>query len=293
MNDKLLSVPIGVWIAFFATALLFVALPGIDLAVSNLFYTPGLGFRFKDTLFEQFLYHSVEWATLVGSLALIGAWFYGRVNRHTPWPLGGRKLGLVLLALALGPGLVVNALLKEHWGRARPVQIDLFGGERAFTPAFVPSSQGGGSFSSGHAAAAFHWLTLARLAKRHRRLWLTAALAYGSLIGLARIAAGAHYLSDVITSFFIVWIIALILHRHIVSAPLMLPRALLSPSRWPSPSPALAHADSAYRRGIRSLTVLWRAGRLGVSQWPRWLLRSSNQARITPRSYLPEDNTGS
>lgn len=227
MNDKILAVPPSIWIAFFGTALVFIAIPELDLIVSRLFYTPGLGFRFRGTALERLVYHSVEWLTLWGGLALIGAWLIDRARGRVRFGLAGRDLAVALLVLAIGPGLLVNAILKEHTGRARPVNIIEHGGDRDFTPAFVPSDQGGGSFSSGHAAAAFFWMTVALLARRRRSLWLTMAIAYGVVVGLVRIAAGGHFLSDVLVSFFIVLLVTLILRDHFY--PEGLPRASTRP----------------------------------------------------------------
>jgi len=214
MKERLLLVPVGVWMAFFALASVLVALPGIDLRLAGLFFTPGEGFAFDDTPLERFVYHSVEWLTLWGNLALVALWVYGRVARSVRWRLSGRQLTCLLLSLAIGPGLIVNGLFKEHWGRARPVQVAQFGGERTFSPAFIPSDQGGGSFSSGHAAAAFYWMAVAALLSgRRRRLWLGLAVSYGVLVGLVRMAAGGHYFSDVVVSFFVVLILTLMLEQ--------------------------------------------------------------------------------
>lgn len=217
MSERLLLVPVGVWIAFFAAALVFVALPGIDLAAAALFFVPGAGFVFDDTPLERLVYHSVEWLTLWGNLALVALWANGRFAGGMRWRLSGRHLLCLLLILAIGPGLIVNSLFKENWGRARPVQIAQFGGERSFTSAFVPSDQGGGSFSSGHAAAAFYWMAVAALLSgRRRRLWFGLAISYGVVVGLVRMAAGGHYLSDVVVSFFVVLISALMLERLVL-----------------------------------------------------------------------------
>lgn len=243
MPERPLSVPIVVWIAFFAAATLFLAAPEIDLIVSRLFYTPGVGFTFRGSPIERFLYHSVEWLSLWGGLALIGTSLYAMVARRPAAGLSARDLTIALLILALGPGLLVNGVLKESYGRARPAQIVEFDGERTFTPAFVPSDQGGRSFSSGHASAAFFWTSVALLAKRRRQLWISAAVAYGLLIGFVRIAAGGHFLSDVVASFFIVLILTFMLRDFVY--------------RYAGPVPVVS------------------------------------QARISARSYLPVDSTGS
>ena len=78
------------------------------------------------------------------------------------------------------------------------------------------SDQGGYSFSSGHAAAAFSLLGFALLAKRRRNFWITLALSYGAFVGVARMAAGGHFLSDVVTSFFIVYIFTYMFYSMLI-----------------------------------------------------------------------------
>lgn len=128
--------------------------------------------------------------------------------------LGRRWLGLtrrvaafILLSLALGPGLVVEFGLKDHWGRARPRDLVEFGGEARFTPAYLPSEECASncSFVSGHAAMAFYFLTFALLAPAPwRRPAVVAVLLFGCLTGAMRVAQGAHFVSDVIASGFLV-----------------------------------------------------------------------------------------
>ena len=128
--------------------------------------------------------------------------------------LGRRWLGLtrrvaafILLSLALGPGLVVEFGLKDHWGRARPRDLVEFGGEARFTPAYLPSEECASncSFTSGHAAMAFYFLTFALLAPAPwRRPAVAAVVLFGGLTGAMRVAQGAHFASDVIASGFLV-----------------------------------------------------------------------------------------
>lgn len=128
--------------------------------------------------------------------------------------LGRRWLGLtrrvaafILLSLALGPGLVVEVGLKDHWGRARPRDLVEFGGGARFTPAYLPSEECASncSFTSGHAAMAFYFLTFALLAPAPwRRPAVAAVVAFGGLTGAMRVAQGAHFASDVIASGFLV-----------------------------------------------------------------------------------------
>ena len=203
------------WIVLFvATALLFVVDPRIDLQAAALFYKDG-SFYLADHPLVQFLYrYGPFFAVAVGlfSLIMLIADWVGKREY-----LGVRKKvwGYLLLALLLGPGLIVNFVFKEHWGRARPVQVTQFGGQKQFTPAFIPSDQcrHNCSFTSGHASSGFYFIAPALLAKKYRLLWLTLGTLFGFLIGAGRMAQGGHFLSDVIFSFFFVLFSSLLLYR--------------------------------------------------------------------------------
>ena len=216
-RQDVFGIPVAGLILFFAVADLMLAFPGIDLATSALFYTPGVGFELTGRPWERLIYHSVEWLIVGVNLALVGLWLFNRtIGRSTGRRLldfTGRKLGLLLCLLALLPGLLVNQVLKENWGRARPVDVTEFGGERRFTPAFVYSDQTGGSFSSGHAAAACYLVAVAAVLRGPGSRWVVIAALYAALVGFGRIAAGGHFLSDVITSAFLVLFGYLVLHR--------------------------------------------------------------------------------
>lgn len=121
----------------------------------------------------------------------------------------------LLLALALGPGLLINAVMKEVSGRARPVQIAQFGGPQRFTPAFTLAHEcdRNCSFVSGHVAAATMPVAGYYVAatRRRRRLWLATGLALGALVGLARLLVGAHFLSDVVIAMLLTWLVCALL----------------------------------------------------------------------------------
>ena len=208
------GIAIGYWILFFLFADTMLALPQIDLTVARLFYTEGVGFSAQGTLWEQVLYRSVAGLVVAGNLALIAAWAANRWAGRRLLGLTGRKLLLLLCVLALLPGLLVNQVFKQHWGRARPVQVSAFGGARPFTPAFVPAKGNGGSFSSGHVAAAAYLIAVAHLLAGPRSTWILLAAVYTALVGLARMAAGGHFLSDVLASVFMV-LFGYLLLRHL------------------------------------------------------------------------------
>jgi len=204
---------LAVSILFVALADLWLAFPQIDLSVANLFSTQEGDFAARGASWEQLMYGSIDELLLVVGLGLIGAWIIGRRRQQAGRVVTGRRLAFLLLLLALVPGLIVNAILKEHWGRARPIQLEQFGGNRAFTPAFVVSDQGGGAFSSGHVAAAAWLVAVPVVLFGFGSTWTTLALLYLLAMVLARMAAGAHFLSDVLTSILLVWMGFLMLQR--------------------------------------------------------------------------------
>lgn len=192
-------------------AILFIAFPELDIGASQLFYKQGQGgvvpgFWLADSEFLKVFFRLVDdvaQGVLLLSIAI--AVFYG-LKKHPRFLASA----IVATSLLLGPAIAVNAVFKEHWDRARPRQIVEFGGAKQFTPAWVISDQCSRncSFVSGHAAAGFSFVVGYFVSQSRAWLWL--GLAFGGLTGLTRIMVGAHFLSDVVFSFFIVYLIAAI-----------------------------------------------------------------------------------
>lgn len=130
-------------------------------------------------------------------LALLG-WLWASVR-----PSGKRwrlPLAFMVLAGALGPGLLVNSGFKDNWQRARPYQVEPFGGTQQFTRAAVMTDQCNNncSFVSGHVACGFFLASLMLVHRRRRAAWGVTGVVSGLTIGFARMADGAHWLSDVL-----------------------------------------------------------------------------------------------
>lgn len=215
-----LPVPLLLLAGAIAAGGLFMALPGIDLWVSGLFWRPADGFFLRDWAPFRDVYDAVPivtWALVLGLLLLgLAVWILGRAIG----PFDRRTIPFLLLSIAIGPGLLTNTVLKDHWGRARPSQVTQFGGTKSFTPVLQPSDQCGHncSFPSGHGAMAFSLVGLGFLpATRRRRRWVAgAALGFGALVSLVRIGQGGHFLSDNIFAGLLVGAVAWGLHRWIV-----------------------------------------------------------------------------
>lgn len=117
-----------------------------------------------------------------------------------------RDAGLFFaLMLALGPGLLVNGVLKPYWGRPRPHGTIPFGGTQEYLPVGnIGNGMDGASFPSGHASMGFYLMAPAFVLYRRRRrlaaLFFALGLAGGTIMGVARIVAGSHFASDVFWS---------------------------------------------------------------------------------------------
>ena len=184
----------------------------IDMHIARHFYVPGVGFPTgAKPVWHWFKYFGTipPLAVAISALGVVIGSFIGPRLRALR-----RGALFLVLAMAIGPGLITNNVFKDHWGRPRPRDMVEMGGARDYVPPLVMSPPDyGHSFASGHAAAAFYMLTPYFLLRR-RSPWKAAGvfvvgLTYGSLMGYARMAQGAHFLSDVLWSLGIVYVCAL------------------------------------------------------------------------------------
>src|SRR5947209_672659 len=156
----------GLWLVGlgFVFLVLLGTMMDVDLRLSRYFYDPVAPQRW-------FLKTTVPWLWLnrygeypVWLLAAGAAVVWCGSLRRRAWIRHRRACALLVLAAALGPGLIINGILKPVWGRPRPHQVDLFGGARPYQPWWQPGHPGGGrSFSSGHAASAYVLVAAASL----------------------------------------------------------------------------------------------------------------------------------
>ena len=168
------------WLFFLASIIFFDALPNFDLYFTNLWWTPD----------QKFILILVILKELIS----------GRYKSALT-----KKSVFVIIALLLGPGLVVNQVFKQNWGRARPNEVVQFGGTNTYSAPLEISNQceSNCSFVSGHASGGFFILTLTWALRRRRWFWI--GLISGGLVGLGRILQGGHFLSDIVFAFWTVY----------------------------------------------------------------------------------------
>lgn len=132
----------------------------------------------------------------------------------------GRAVVFLIVTMALGPGLLVNVVLKDHWARPRPIDVTQFGGQEHFVAWWDPRGDcpSNCSFVSGDVSGAIWTMAPAALAPpQWRALAYGAALALGTGMAAIRVMAGGHFLSDVIFAgiftFLLIWITYALIYR--------------------------------------------------------------------------------
>ncbi len=233
-----------------AAAVVLFAVTGLDVAASRPFYRAGPADRWPlaKELPWSALYGAAPWLAALLVLAGLGMLALGSTRRRERLRRDGIFL---LLAVVVGPGLIVNLLFKDHWGRPRPRDIVEFGGPSPYRSPLLPQRGGAASFPCGHCSVGFllgagWWIWKGRRPALARAS-LALGLAAGTAIGLGRMAAGGHFLSDVVWSALLALGIAHAIHYHV------LPLA-----------PAEESSLRASRGRSRAVAVLSALGGLGV-----------------------------
>lgn len=194
MTRKILIILLIATIYLFA---IFALWPQIDLGIAGLFHDSGRFIARGPTgdLWRRFFYDAPY--LLLGAFLLTAlAKKCGRVEKGPD----GRAIIFLVATLALGPGLLVNGVLKEISHRPRPEQTRDFGGPWTFQPYenFGGQCARNCSFVSGEAATAAWTLAPALLAPPPARAFtVAAALLFTLATAGLRMAYGGHYLSDV------------------------------------------------------------------------------------------------
>lgn len=186
----------------------FIAMPSIDLFVSGLSFRDGTWLLPRESPWLYPIYVGLPRLGQVLFMAIALLWALSRFDRFGKFYAQRPVLTFLLAGIIIGPVLIVDVGLKDHSGRARPINVQAFGGAKQFTPAFIPADQctHNCSFVSGHVVGtsflmAFGWLG----GSIQRRRWLVGSLVAATIVGIARIIPGGHFLSDVLFAWLFVY----------------------------------------------------------------------------------------
>lgn len=213
------------WVLFFAlvigaaVAILFTVFPDWDMAIASLFW---------DAHGRHFVLAGAPWAQTVRTLAnwipwAIAAPAFIAIVLKLLFPrrkmfMPARAAVLLAFTMAVGPGLLVNGILKQEWGRPRPVHVDTFGGRDAFKSWYETDGTcpGNCSFVSGEGALGF-WMTApaSLVPGPAGAVAMVAAVVFASVAGGLRIAFGGHFFTDVVFSGVLV-IVLVVLTRYVL-----------------------------------------------------------------------------
>ena len=244
-----------------AIGVIFAVFPELDVKITRLFFEP------RDRWFSLTYYMFVDgnmwvlrlrdatmWVVAALALAPVAALIIKLLRPSKPILMSPRAIVFLLGTLALAPGVLANGVLKEHWGRPRPIEVREFTGSDRFVPWWDPrgSCDQNCSFISGESAGAFWTLAPAALAPPPVRAAAYAtALAFGVAVGVMRIAVGGHFFTDVafagLFTFLIIWLAYALLFR------------------WPLPLPSDATVERAIERLVLPVhgAVAAALGRMG------------------------------
>jgi len=191
----------------------------LDIAAARLFFHAGDAdhWPLAHQLPWRGLYHAASWITASLITAGLGALALSLARSRRHWRAPAM---LVLLTVVIGPGLLGNLVLKDHWQHPRPRDVQELGGTLRYVPAPLIGREGGASFPCGHCTVGFlyglgWWIWRGRR-PRWAQASLATGLAVGMLLGLGRMAAGAHFLSDIIWSALLAYGVAHLVCWHVL-----------------------------------------------------------------------------
>jgi len=187
-------------------------LTDIDYQVAALFYRPDAGVEAWPWRHGRLWDYLFRYAEIFAAAIAVGALLLAIAAYVVPKLMKWQRPAIyIMLVIALGPGLVVNLVFKDHWGRPRPVHISEFGGRHEYIPPLQIGHTGEKSFPCGHCSVGYMFFALYFLSRRRKVFYFTLTMLFAVLMALTRMTAGGHFLSDILWSgylvFFVAWLV--------------------------------------------------------------------------------------
>ncbi len=202
-------------------SIIFFIFPTIDISISGIFYK-GNGNFFANSLdWNVYFLRKILLPSIILFLVLLPIIGipYCLIAKKKFLTLTLNNLSYLLLSGILSLGIIVNVILKNLWGRVRPNDTIIFGGDQPFSIPWLKVSHcdHNCSFVSGDVSAFTLLLALTLIfAKPNLNKY---AYIFIFLIGITRIMEGGHFFSDVLMSFMITHFIIKILFDFFTKLP--------------------------------------------------------------------------
>jgi membrane-associated PAP2 superfamily phosphatase len=218
---RFLAWHLGLPLVLAAALLVVFEFTSLDTAIEDRFYDPqSREFPWRHTfLFEDLIHDAGKIVVIAFGVLVLGAFVASFFReRIVSWR---RPLAYVFLTLALGPAATSG--WKDLSPKHCPWDLAMYGGHAPHTTLLEPVPEGVkrgrcfpcGQASSGFSLMALYFALLHRNRKLARRgLWL--GLGYGSVLGFGRMVQGAHFLSHVLTTALVCWLVAFVLYELVL-----------------------------------------------------------------------------
>jgi len=187
---------------FLISVLIFVIAPLIDIKISSLFFFENSFISEKFTIIKSLRIFLKNFMVTIPFLGLFFFLFILKKKKKKELRFKLAVLGL-LIGPIIGCGVIANLIFKENWGRARPVHITEFGGNKIFTNPFIKSNQceTNCSWISGETSGAFSFMVGTIILRNH--IFFIFNWFLGLLVFFCRLSMGGHFFSDNLFSLFL------------------------------------------------------------------------------------------
>ena len=196
----------------FLTTLVFWS-TDLDLRLAGFFFNPEnpgdvwpYQYWWPYKLLYDYAFPFTVWSGAISLLVYVASHFHAYTRRFR------RRALYILLVIAIGPGVVVNLVFKEHWGRPRPMHVTEFGGQYAYVPPAKLGHTSDKSFVCGHCSVGYTFFVLYFLSQNHKALYFILTLALAWTMGFTRMTSGGHFVSDILWSGYLVFLVAYALY---------------------------------------------------------------------------------
>ncbi len=183
----------------FFSSIFITTASSLDLYVSSLFYYGNSQFALQSfnilsvllrDIFLPLILIYILALPILGRFVKLDKIFFG-------YNFSVKEICLLWISQIVCVLIFVNLILKNFWGRARPNDVLELGGKETFTSWFeiTSSCESNCSFVSGDASVGFSIVLLYLISKK--LVFLYISIVAGFMLGLVRIMAGGHFLSDI------------------------------------------------------------------------------------------------